>query len=190
METNKIHTDLYVTHEDKTLLTKLADALQGALLDGETTLEIMAPFNPGAERLVNELFSYKHVTEFDFDNSVDDEGGYCVLHLQQSEWGDSNMVHFVDFLYQLVPGIHAQAWGYTEEDPWEYFIKYEDERAIKQEHVPWEDEQMDENALEYIYKWWHEDLPEEIEVGLLAVEDEDDDELDYDEDDWEDDDER
>ena len=101
------------------------------------------------------------------------------------------MVHLIDFLYALIPGIHAQAWGYTEEDPWEFFIKFEDGRAIKQEHTPFEDARMDADALHYIYPWWHEDMPDEIEAGLLSADDEDledeDDEFDDDDDDDDDD---
>lgn len=184
MNSQEIHTQLYITHDDRELLGKLVDALDGSALSEDATRELALEFNPGAEKLVEELFSNQSVESFDFNEGVDEEGEYCVLHLNQTDWGDTNMVHFIDFLYALIPGIHAQAWGYTEEDPWEFFIKYEDGRAIKQEHVPWEDEQMDENAIEYIYHWWHEDLPEEIEAGLLSVEsdehedDEDDDDFD------------
>jgi hypothetical protein len=176
LDTQTIHTDLYITHDDETLLTELVEALEGTALDEEGAGSLANRWNPKGAALVAQLFSHQYVNSFDFENGADEEADYRVLHLHQGEWGDSNMVHLIDFLHALIPGIQAQAWGYTEDDPWEFFIKYEDGRAIKQEHVPWEDVQMDDNALEYIYKWWHEDLPDEIEVGLLSVEDEDEDE--------------
>ena len=187
METETIHTNLYISHEDEGVLSTVADALAGVDLDQDKALEFAQHIKPDSEMLVEELFKNRYVNDFNFEPDADEEHGFIVLHLKQGEWGDSSMVHFIDFLYALVPGIHAQAWGYTEEDSWEFFIKYEDGRAIKQEHTPWEDPQMDADALEYIYKWWHDDMPDEIEAGLLSDEYEDQEE-DYDEDDFDDDD--
>ncbi|WP_455203905.1 hypothetical protein [Kaarinaea lacus] len=186
MTTEPINTELYIYHEDDELLSKLADALDGATLDKNSTADLAKEFSSDGDELVEELFKYDQVSSFDFDAGVDEVAGYFVLYLEQEDFGDVHMVHFIDFLYKLIPGIHAQAWGYTEEEPWEFFIKYEDGRAIKQEHVPWEDEKMDDNALEYIYSWWHEDLPEEIEAGLLNDEGDDEEDEDYDDevDDW------
>lgn len=170
METQNIQTNLYITHEDEELLSTLTDSLAGVDLDYEKALSVAGEFSPNPKQLVDELFDHNYVNEFNFEDDADEEHGFMVLHLAQGEWGDSSMVHFIDFLYALIPGIHAQAWGYTEDDPWEFFIKYEDGRAIKQEHVPWEDEKMDTDALEYIYKWWYDDMPEEIDAGLLSDE--------------------
>jgi hypothetical protein len=184
MDTQTLYTNLYVTHDNEEVLSTLTNALEGIDLDKEKALTFASEFNPNSEPLVEELYKHPHVSEFHFESDVDDEHGYVVFHLEQGEWGDSSMVHFIDFLYALIPGIRAQAWGYTEDDPWEFFIKHEDGRTIKQEHVPWEDAQMDANALEYIYTWWHEDMPDEIEAGLLSDEHEDEDdegEDDYDE---------
>ena len=185
MTTEPINTELYIYHENDDVLSKLADALDGATLDKNSTADLAMEFGGDGEELVEELFKYDQVNSFDIEAGVDEVAGYFVLYLEQEDFGDVHMVHFIDFLYKLIPDIHAQAWGYTEEEPWEFFIKYEDGRAIKQEHVPWEDEKMDDDALEYIYSWWHEDLPEEIEAGLLndEVDDEDDEDEDEDEDD-------
>jgi hypothetical protein len=188
MDTQTIHANLYITHEDETVLASLADSLAGEPMDRAKTLAFARRFDPDSEPLVDELFKPRYVTEFDFDEA-DEEHGYIVLHLELGEWGDSAMVHWIDFMYALIPGIQAQAWGYTEEGEegaWEFFIKFEDGRAIKQEHTPWEDAQMDADALEYIYTWWHEDMPDEIEAGLLSDEAEDQDEDDYDDDEFDD----
>ncbi|MGD8939544.1 MAG: hypothetical protein PVJ72_09200 [Gammaproteobacteria bacterium] len=189
MDTQNLYTNLYITHANEELLSALSSALAGVDLDYKKAQSFGAQFSPNGEQLVDELFKHKYVNEFDFEEDAEEEHGYIVFHLEQGEWGDSGMVHFIDFLYALIPGIHAQAWGYAENDPWEFFVKYEDGRAIKQEHVPWEDEQMDTDALEYIYKWWHDDMPDEIEAGLLSDDDEDedeDDDDDFDEDDFDD----
>lgn len=167
MDTEKLYTNLYINHENESILSSLTSALENATLDKESTLEFAGVFNPQSAPLVEKLYKPGYVSEFNFEPHADEEDSYTVLHLEQDKWGDSAMVHFIDFLYALIPGIHAQAWGYTEDEPWEFFIKYEHNRAIKQEHVPWEDEKMDADALEYIYKWWHEDMPDEIEAGLL-----------------------
>jgi hypothetical protein len=183
MDTQTIHTTLYITHEDESVLSSLANALAGEPLDKAKALTFAREFNPTTEPLVEDLFKHRYVSDFGIDE-VDEEHGYIVLHMEQGEWGDAAMVHLIDFLYALIPGIHAQAWGYTDEEPWEFFIKYEDGRAIKQEHTPWEDAHMDADALEYIYSWWHEDMPDEIEAGLLSDEAEDDDDEDYEEDEF------
>lgn len=182
MDTNLIRTNLYITHENQELLAKLSEALNGANVDKETAYTFAEEFNPNPATLVDKLFGYNYTRGFNFESGADEEHGFYILQLLLEEGGENSMVHFIEFLYELIPGIHAQVWGYTEDDPWEYFIKYENGRAIKQEHIPWEDEQMDENALEYIYHWWHEDLPDEIEAGLLATED-DHEEEEYDDED-------
>ncbi|WP_455210363.1 hypothetical protein [Kaarinaea lacus] len=187
MNTQTIHTNLYITHEDEDILSALADTLAGADIDKDRALTITNEFTPNGDPLVEELFRHQYVNDFNFEPDADEEHGYMVLHLKQDEWGDTSMVHFIDFLYELIPGIHAQAWGHTEDEPWEFFIKHEDGRAIKQEHTPWEDTQMDMDALEYIYKWWHEDMPDEIEAGLLSDDYEDEDEEDFEDDDFDDD---
>jgi hypothetical protein len=176
-----IHTNLYITHENEELLVKLVDALNGAAVDKETACSIVKKFDLSRLSLADELFKHKYVTRFDFAPGADEEHGYYILQLRHGEGGESGTVHFVEFLYALIPGIQALAWGYGEDEPWEYFIKYEKGRAIKQEHIPWEDRKMDQNAIEYIYHWWHEDLPDEIEAGLLNSEEDD-----YDEEDEED----
>ena len=186
MDTQDLYINLYMTHENEEVLSFLTHALTGVEIGKENALTLAKKFSADGEPLVDELFKHQHVGRFNFDTDTDEEDGYRVFHLVQGEWGDSSMVHFIDFLYRLIPGIHAQAWGYAEDDPWEFFIKFENDRAIKQEHVPWEDHQMDEDALEYIYKWWHEDMPDEIEAGLLSGEDEDDDD-DFDNDDFDED---
>ena len=186
MDTQIIHTHLYVSHENEELLSRLADTLNGATVDRETAYSIADEFNPDHSALVDELFKHKYTTGFNFEPGADEEHGYYILQLQQGERGESSMVRFIEFLYALIPGVHALAWGYTEDDPWEYFVKYENGRAIMQEHIPWEDPQMDQKAIEYIYHWWHEDLPDEIEAGLLASDD-DHDEAEHDEDEYEED---
>ena len=179
-----IQIDLFVNHEDPEILSRLTDLLDGAHLD-KTSLEKFADqFQSGNKQIVNDLFKQDHVSTFTTEAGYDDEGEYRVFHFRQGNWGDVHMVHFINFLYRLLPGIHAQAWGFAEEeDPWEFFIKYENGRVIKQEHVPWEDEHLDEAAKEYIYQWWHEDMPEEIEVGLLNQEEDDDEDEAWDDDD-------
>lgn len=187
MDTHIIHTNLYFSHENEELMAKLADTLNGATVDRQTAYAIAEEFNPGHAALVDQLFQHKSTTGFDFEPGADEEHGYYILQLQQGERGETSMVHFIEFLRALIPGIQALAWGYAEDDPWEFFIKYDNGRVIKQEHIPWEDEQLDEKAIEYIYHWWHEDLPDEIEAGLLAVDDDEDDEEEHDDEDDEDD---
>jgi hypothetical protein len=187
MDAQIIHTNLYITHENEELLLKLVDVLNGSLVDKEKAYTIAREFNPSPAELVEELFKYKYTTDFEFKADADEEHGYYILQLQQGERGESSMVHFIEFLHGLIPGINALVWGYAEDDPWEFFIKYHNGRAIKQEHVPWEDEVMDQNAIEYIYHWWHEDLPDEIQAGLLSSDDEEvEDEDDMDKDDTDD----
>jgi len=185
MDAHIIHTNLYITHENEELLARLADTLNGAHVDRETAYSIAGEFNSDTTP-VDELFKHKYITRFNFEPGADEEHGYYILQLRQGERGEAGMVHFIEFLHKLIPGIHALAWGYAEDEPWEFFIKYENGRAIKQEHIPWEDEDTDEKAIEYIYHWWHEDLPDEIEAGLLTADDDDHDEEEHDEEDEED----
>lgn len=57
--------------------------------------------------------------------SLKKEAGYSICHFVHGTGGDEIIGEIVAFLYRLCPEVHAQAWGYGDEDPWEFWFKFE-----------------------------------------------------------------
>ena len=74
------------------------------------------------------------------------------------------------FLKGLLPNIHAQAWGCGDDDPWEFWFKFEGDELIREDDEPLNDPDEDEEIKASIYAWWHQDLPPEIKEGFLNEE--------------------
>jgi|GEM_PF-598973 len=109
--------------------------------------------------------------------SIWEDSGYCISHWVNGSQGQYIAGRMVKFLYQLCPDIHAQAWGCGDDDPWEYWYKFEDGHVITHEDEPdMDDDSYIENT---IYRWWHESMPDSIREGILNERDEEEDDEEY-----------
>ena len=128
------------------------NAEQGAKLAQEFLLELKQGFLE--EFVLEQLY---------FDS------GYSVAHCVYGDEGDAITGLIIKFLYALAPDVHAQAWGCGDDEPWEYWFKFENGQLRREDNVPSEDEDEVEDLFNTIYVWWHSEMPATIKEGLLNL---------------------
>lgn len=95
--------------------------------DAEIFKQLVITINPtdGAE-LAQDLIDLVDQVEYDLGSeSLHRSEGYSIAHFVHGSSGDEFMQAILDFLKNLVPDIHTQAWGYGDDDPWEFWFKFE-----------------------------------------------------------------
>ena len=131
-------------------------------------LEISLAINPeNGESLANNLLSYfgDNVIEEFTSESLTQRYGYCISHWVSGGDGDEIQERLIRYLYALCPKIHAQSWGCGDDGPWEYWVKYEGEQLIRHDDEPFQGK--DKVIQGTIYRWWHQDMPSDIQEGML-----------------------
>ena len=81
-----------------------------------------------------------------------------------------NIENILIFLKGLLPEIIVQAWGCGDDDPWEFWFKFDGDELVREDDEPFNDPEEDEEIKASIYAWWHQDLPVEIKEGFLNEE--------------------
>jgi len=116
---------------------------------------------------------YDHIIEVYFDDfgseNIWEDSGYSVSHWVGGSGGDEMQNDLMHFIYNLCPDIHAQSWGCGDDDPWEYWFKYENGQVLRWDDEPFEGE--DDYLLGTVYRWWHSGIPNKIKEGFLNDED-------------------
>ena len=100
------------------------------------------------------------------------QAGYSIAYFCHGSAGDEFIEMIVQFIQDLSPDIHVQAWAHGDDDPWEFWLKFEDGELIRKDNEPFQDPEEDEMIYETIYAWWHQQMPKEIKEGYLNHEDE------------------
>lgn len=165
----ELHSNLYYTHPDASIMDKL-DALftqhrgnDSVFLQAAATINV----DEGAA-LAQDLMDQVDSVEFDLGpESVSRTAGYSVAHFVHGSAGDEFIEAILLFLKSLLPEIHAQAWGCGDDDPWEFWFKFEGNELIREDDEPFNDPDEDEDIKASIYLWWHQDMPAEIREGFL-----------------------
>ncbi len=175
---SELHSDLYVKHQDARIHQLLHDFFAASDMNSEFEIsdwdekqehlgKIVKELNPEqGEALLAELLE-NEVEEY-WSESISEVDGFWVVHMVNGGDGMYLVGQFVTFLNQLVPSVQAQAWGCGDDDPWEFWLKYENGELVEKEDQPFEDPEEDEEIKNTIYAWWHKGLPATISVGLLA----------------------
>lgn len=165
----ELHSNLYYTHSDPTVmnaLDKLFQEHQGNA-DHFKQLAITLNATQGAE-LAQDLMDQVDQVEYDLrPESLYRHAGYSIAHFVHGSSGDEFMEAILIFLKALISDIHAQAWGCGDDDPWEFWFKFEDNELIRQDDEPLNDPDEDQDIQSTIYAWWHEKMPPEIKEGFL-----------------------
>ena len=171
----ELHSNVYYKHDDPDVMKQLNTLFYECNGDKEKIISIAKTLNPSdGEDQAFELIESVDEPKYDLDaESLEQIGGYSVCHFVHGSIGDEIVENMVKFLHELVPGTHAQAWGCGDDDPWEYWIKFEDGKIIRKDDEPYEDEEEDEAIMNTIYAWWHSTMPDSIKEGFLNEEDED-----------------
>ncbi|AUZ04043.1 MULTISPECIES: hypothetical protein [Vitreoscilla] len=166
----ELHSNLYYKHPNTNTMDVL-DALFLSAKDNEAAwLALAAQLNAeqGAS-LAQELWSQVDEPEFDLNpESSYRHEGYSIAHFVHGSMGDENMEAILEFLLALLPDIQAQAWGCGDDDPWEFWFKFNEQgQLVRKDDEPYQDEEEDEHIQATIYAWWHKGLPESIKEGFL-----------------------
>ena len=167
----ELHSNVYFKHESSEVMSQL-DSLfyesKGNQSEFTSTCQALNPVN-GAE-LAAELIRYVDEPKHDLQaESLNNNEGYSVCHFVHGTGGDDIIGKLVEFLYRLCPEIHAQAQGCGDDDPWEFWFKFEGGLLKREDDHPVMDleDGEDQEIKETIYAWWHESMPEAIQEGLL-----------------------
>lgn len=169
----ELHSNLYYKHADSGVMQQLDTLFKKIEGDEQRFRALCLELNPGqGEELAQKLLDVVDNLEWDLHaESLSRVAGYSVLHFVHGSAGDDIVGSVVAFLYRLLPDIHAQAWGCGDDDPWEYWFKYEDGELVREDDEPFMGE--DDEIQATIYAWWHKDMPKEIKEGFLNEEYED-----------------
>ena len=85
---------------------------------------------------------YDHIIEIYFDDfgseNIWEDSGYSVSHWVGGSGGDEMQNDLMHFIYNLCPDIHAQSWGCGDDDPWEFWFKYENGQVLHWYDEPFE----------------------------------------------------
>ena len=165
----ELHSNIYYKHPKPEIMQKLDSLFSDCEGDENSLIRIATQINQAeGAKFARDLLSKVEEPEYDIDaESLEKVDGYTVAHLVHGSAGDEIVKNIIKFLYALIPDIHAQAWGCGDDDPWEFWLKYENNRLIRKDVEPFIDEDEDQEILNTVYIWWHETMPSAISEGLL-----------------------
>ena len=165
----ELHSNLYYRHADAEVMAKLGRLFETHRGDADKFIALASEINPqhGAE-LATEILDSVDNLEYDLGPELlYPVEGYSIAHFVHGSAGDEFMEAILFFIKALVPDIHAQAWGCGDDDPWEFWFKFEGDELIREDDEPLNDPEEDEEIKANVYAWWHADMPEKIKEGFL-----------------------
>ena len=165
----ELHSNLYYRHANAQIMSKLDQLFQKHRGDADKFITLASSINPksGAE-LARDILDTVDNVEFDLGPELlYPIEGFSIAHFVHGSAGDEFIEAILFFLKALVPDIHVQAWGCGDDDPWEFWFKFEGDELIREDDEPFNDPAEDEEIKASIYNWWHADLPEKIKEGFL-----------------------
>ena len=165
----ELHSNLYYHHPDSVIMDQLDHLFQQHQDNPVTFVQLASTINPeyGAE-LAQELIDQVDQIEYDLaPESLVYVAGFAVLDFTHGSNGDENIENILLFLKELLPDIHVQARGQGDDDPWEFWFKFDGDELVREDDEPFNDPEDDEEIKASIYQWWHEGMPEQIKEGFL-----------------------
>lgn len=167
----ELHSRVYYKHPDSTIMGQLEVLFTTHHGDEEKFIQTALLINPQADEITQELVDLIDSIEHDLTpETLHYVNGFAVLDFTHGSNGDENIENILLFLKGLLPNIHAQAWGCGDDDPWEFWFKFDGDELIREDDEPLNDPDEDEEIKASIYAWWHQDLPSEIKEGFLNEE--------------------
>ncbi|MFW1799248.1 hypothetical protein ACG9YX_04305 [Acinetobacter nematophilus] len=165
----ELHSNLYYTHSSPQIRLKIDALFQQHRGDQDKFIASAITLNPElGQELAADLLNTVDNIEFDLGpesiHAVDD---YSIAHFVHGSSGDEFIEAIVLFLKSLLPEIDVRAWGCGDDDPWEFWFKFEQDELIREDDEPFNDPEEDQEIQSSIYTWWHEGLPEKIKEGFL-----------------------
>jgi NAD-dependent DNA ligase len=165
----ELHSNIYYKHIDPDVMEKLNSIFYECNGNEEKIIEISLSLNArNGKELAQNLIESVDEPKYDLDaESLEKVEGYSIAHFVHGSIGDEVVESIVHFLNLLVPNTHVQAWGCGDDDPWEYWIKYDNDKLIRKDDEPLNDDDEDEEIKNTIYEWWHESMPSSVKEGFL-----------------------
>lgn len=171
----ELHSNVYYKHADANIMVMVDHLFKEHQGDRDKFISLAVELNPkDGQTLAEDITDI--VDQIDFDlgpESIHSTAGYSVAHFVHGSAGDEFIEAILIFLKALVPDIHTQAWGCGDDDPWEFWFKFDGDELIREDDAPFNDPDEDEEIKASIYVWWHAEMPKEIKEGFLNQEDED-----------------
>jgi hypothetical protein len=167
----ELHSRVYYKHPDSTIMGQLEALFTTHQGDEEKFSQAALLINPQAAEITQELLDLIDSIEHDLaPETLDYVAGFAVLDFTHGSNGDENIENILIFLKELLPEIIVQAWGCGDDDPWEFWFKFDGDELVREDDEPFNDPEEDEEIKASIYAWWHQDLPVEIKEGFLNEE--------------------
>ena len=168
----ELHSNVYYKHADINIMVMIDRLFKEHQGDRDKFISFAVELNPEDGQALAEDIT-DTVDQIDFDlgpESIHSSAGYSVAHFVHGSAGDEFIEAILLFLKALVPDIYAQAWGCGDDDPWEFWFKFEGDELIREDDEPFNDPDEDEEIKASIYTWWHAEMPEKIKEGFLNQE--------------------
>lgn len=165
----ELHSNLYYKHSDAKITAKLDRLFQEHQGDSNKFIALANEINSehGSE-LATEILDSVDSLEYDLrPELLYPIEGYSLAHFVHGSLGDEFMEAILLFVKALIPDIHIQAWGCGDEDPWEFWFRFEGDELIREDDEPLNDPDEDSEIKASIYAWWHAEMPEKIKEGFL-----------------------
>lgn len=164
-----IQSTLYYRHVDPTLMRKIDELFM--LHEGKAST-----FKQLAKRIhssrghiyAEELLHFIFDLTFDLKpQKIMRYAGFSITHFEHGSDGDQILEAVLDFLKKTVPDLHVQAWGYSQEESWEYWLKFDAAQLQREDDLPHHSPFEDLDILNSVYRWWHHGMPKQITEGIL-----------------------
>lgn len=165
----ELHSNLYYTHPNTEIMQKLGRLFQAHRGEQDKFIAVAVELNSQlGQELAEDLLNTVDNIEFDLGpETLHTIAGYSVAHFVHGSSGDEFIEAILLFLKALLPEIHTLAWGCGDDDPWEFWFKFEGDELIREDDEPFNDPEQDDEIKSSIYTWWHTGLPEKIKEGFL-----------------------
>lgn len=165
----ELHSNLYYKHPDTQIMAKLNRLLTEHHGDSKQFIQLASEIHSeeGSELATDILDLVDSLGNDLSPESLSTISGFSIAHFVHGSSGDEFMEEIIQFIKALVPEIHIQAWGCGDDDPWEFWFKFEGDELIREDDEPFNDPEEDQEIKNSIYTWWHADLPEDIQEGFL-----------------------
>ena len=174
----ELSTRIYYYHPDQEIMAQLKTLFTEVHGDEARFISMAQALNVElGQDLAQGLIDSVDSLEYDVDaEALETIAGYHVCYFTHGSDGDECIAQILFFLKSLIPDLHVQAWGCGDEDPWEFWYKFEGDDLLREDDEPLNDPDEDEEIKASIYAWWHEGLPSEIRVGYLNESEEEEEE--------------
>ena len=165
----ELHSNVYYTHPSIEIMQKLDRLFQEHHGNQDKFIAVAVELNAqSGQELAEELLNTVDNIEFDLaPESLHSIADYSVAHFVHGSSGDEFIEAILLFLKALLPDINTLAWGCGDDDPWEFWFKFEGDELIREDDEPFNDPEQDEEIKSSIYTWWHASLTEKIKEGFL-----------------------